>query len=217
MQMNLQLFGGRGAGGGWTVTGGVGAGDILETRSLISERGGNQELVDETLSVFKDVHDEYGVQVNDIQIAKMKAGSDTMAYFDSDGNIAINEAYFNKGRMEAAYKKCVESGYHPSNGNKTATQAVAAHELGHKLTEAAGTKLKMAGFGNIDKAANAILTEARKTTRHRSNAQMAGKISGYAKTKPAEAVAEAFADVYCNGKNARSESKAIVTVMNKYL
>lgn len=46
---------------------------------------------------------------------------------------------------------------------------------------------------------------------------MASKISGYATHSNAEAVAEAIADVYCNGKKAKSESKAIVNVMNKYL
>ena len=35
--------------------------------------------------------------------------------------------------------------------------------------------------------------------------------------KAAEALAEAFADVYCNGSKASKESKAIVDVMNSYL
>ena len=45
---------------------------------------------------------------------------------------------------------------------------------------------------------------------------MAAKISGYAKTNYAECVAEAFADVYCNGKNAKKESRAVVSELNKY-
>ena len=48
-------------------------------------------------------------------------------------------------------------------------------------------------------------------------AGMASKISGYAKTNPAETVAEAFCDVYCNGSKARKESKAIVNVIDGYL
>ena len=46
---------------------------------------------------------------------------------------------------------------------------------------------------------------------------MASKISGYATHSNAEAIAEAIADCYCNGKKAKSESKAIKGVIDKYL
>jgi hypothetical protein len=46
---------------------------------------------------------------------------------------------------------------------------------------------------------------------------MASKISGYATESNAEAIAEAFADWKCNGKKARTESKAIVNVVDSYL
>jgi hypothetical protein len=46
---------------------------------------------------------------------------------------------------------------------------------------------------------------------------MASKISGYAKENARECIAEAFADVYCNGGRAKKESQSIVDVMNKYL
>ena len=61
------------------------------------------------------------------------------------------------------------------------------------------------------------MKEAKKQTGHKTMSGMAGKISGYAKTKPSETVAEAFCDVYCNGKKAHKESIAIVNVMNGYL
>ena len=47
--------------------------------------------------------------------------------------------------------------------------------------------------------------------------QMAKKISTYATHSNAEAIAEAFSDVYCNGKKAHKESQAIVNVINSYL
>lgn len=220
IRIDLQFFGGRGSSsssGGGGGTGGVSAGDIISTRSLVSEREGQRELVDETLSVFSEVYDEYGAQVTDIQLATMTPGSGAMAYYDSEGNIAFNEVYFNTARMESAYASCVKSGFHPSNGNKTALQAVAAHELGHKLTADVGEKLGQAGFGNLDSVSKRIVSEARAKTSHKSTAQMTQKISGYAKTSHAEAIAEAFSDVFCNGKKARSESKAIVDVLNGYL
>lgn len=61
------------------------------------------------------------------------------------------------------------------------------------------------------------MNEAIKSTRHKDVVKMASKISGYAKHSPREAIAEAFADFYCNGSKAKNESQAIVNVMNKYL
>ena len=48
-------------------------------------------------------------------------------------------------------------------------------------------------------------------------ATFARKISGYAGENAAEAIAEAFSDVYCNGRNALKESHAIVYELKKYL
>lgn len=219
IKMNLQLFGGRGAsssGGGWTRGGaGLNPNNIVSTTSLMSKRGTQQEEVDETMQVFKDINDEYGYVIEDIQLATLKGadGATTMAYYDGS-NIAINKTYFDKAKMESSYQACVESGFHPSQGNKTALQAVTSHELGHALTDAVGAKMK----GVKGDPANAILKEAKKAGGFKGTlAGMAGKISGYAKYNPREAIAEAFADVYCNGKKATKESQAIVNVMNKYL
>ena len=212
-------MGGRGAssgGEGWTGGSGGGAIDILDTTSLISAREGKQLEVDETLQTFKDMHDEYGYVVDDLQIATLgsKDGS-TMAYYDGS-NIAFNDTYFNKGVMETVYADTVKSGFHPSQGNKTALQAVASHEIGHALTDKAIAKMG-SKLGKQD-GAEAILKEAQKQVGHKGKlASMASKISGYAKESARECIAEAVADVYCNGKKATKESQAIVNVMNKYL
>lgn len=211
-------MGGRGAssgGSGWTGgNSNLNPEDIVSTTSLVSAREGKQEEVDETLQAFKDVADEYGYIIDDIQIATLKGeGASTMAYYDGS-NIAVNKTYFNKAKMESAYADCVTGGFHPSQGNKTALQAVASHELGHALTDAVGAKM---GVIKGD-TANAILKEAKKQGKFKGTvADMAGKISGYAKFNPRECIAEAFADVYCNGKKATKESQSIVNVMNKYL
>lgn len=197
---------GRFGGGGGNI-------NIVSTTSLISAREEQPQLVDQTLGTFKDFHDQYGTVIGDIELATIGGnGASTMAYYDGE-NIAVNKSYFNKG-IEDAYRASVESGFHPSNGNKTALQAVVAHEIGHQLTDAVGAKI---GLSSLDASANRIVNEARKNTSHRGVVQMASKISTYATHSNAEAIAEAVADVYCNGRKAKSESHAIVNVMNKYL
>ena len=70
---------------------------------------------------------------------------------------------------------------------------------------------------DFDATATKIVSDARKSTKHRGVVQMASKISGYATYSNAEAIAEAVSDWYCNGKKAKSESKAIVNTLKSYL
>lgn len=221
LKLDLQFFGGRGArsSAGRGGDAGMDSSDIVSTKSFMSERGNYD--ADNVLQAFKDVSDEYGYVVEDIEIAELTGkGASVLAYYDGF-NIAFNQSYLKGETMTKAYDACVDSGFHPGRGNKTALQAVAAHELGHGLTDAVGVKMGLPALGSkgrrIDAAASNIVNEARKSTKHRGVVQMASKISKYATYSNAEAVAEAFADVYCNGKKARSESRAIVDVVNKYL
>lgn len=211
-------MGGRGASsgaGGWTGGNGNSGVELTNVTSLVSAREEKLLEVDETLQTFKDIHDRYEYVVDDLQLVTLIGkGSRTLAYYDGS-NIAFNQAFFDKDRMEKIYGRCVQQGFHPPQGDKTALQAVASHEIGHALTDKAIAKMG-GNYGKQD-GAEAILAEAIKSTRHNDVVKMAGKISGYAKTKPREAIAEAFADVYCNGNKAHEESQAIVSVMNKYL
>ena len=212
MKFNM---GGRGASssGRYGGGGGVSPADILSTNSFVSERH-NYDISNDVLDVFKNVNEEYGYVIGDILVAKIKGKSNnTMAYYDGT-NIGFNEADASTKVLNKSYADCVKSGFHPSNGNKSPAEAVASHELGHALTDAVGKKM---GGLDIDRASDRIVKEAKKQTGHRGVVQMAKKISTYATHSNAEAIAEAFSDVYCNGKKAHKESKAIVNVINSYL
>lgn len=214
-ELDIQYFGGRGSssGGGGGGTSGSNV-TVLDSTSLISEREGKQTEVDATLRVLKAVEDRYGVNLNDVEVVTLaKKNFRTMAYYDAGGNLAVNTNYFNSERMNGAYDSCVASGFHPPRGNKTGLEAVVAHEMGHKLNHVAGGN----DWDRLDATADAIVREACRNAGYRNQTRLfRSKISGYASRNNAEAVAEAFADVYCNGNNASKESRAIVTALNKY-
>ena len=204
--------GGKRAGGGE----GLNPNNILGTSNLLIDTALDEKTRGEVSKTLKDFRDEYGLEYSNTRIARLKSGSDALAYYDGAG-IAINSSYLNSERMNKAMKQCAESGFHPPMGNKTGMEAVVAHELGHALTDMVGVKMGNRQFFDIDKTSTDIVNEARKQTKHRGVVQMASKISGYATHSNAEAIAEAIADCYCNGKKAKSESKAIKSVVDKYL
>ena len=207
-------MGGRGSTSGG-ATGGLNGGNIVGTDSLVSMRELKPQEVDQVLGVARDIRDQYGVTTTDLEVATIKGGA-TMAYYDFEGNLAINESYFDAATMSQAYDACVASGFHPGRGNKTGLEAVTAHELGHRLTDVAGEKL---GDGKwaLDKTSNSIIAEAKSRLGANSVDGVRSKISGYAKSSNAEAVAEAFADVYCNGSKASKESQTVVNILSEYL
>lgn len=222
IKLDLQMFGGRGAssssgGSRGGATGGLNPGNIVSTTSLTSAREGKEAEVDQVLTVARDIYNDFGVEVNDLQIATLKgAGKSTLAYYDAGGNLAYNKAYFNAKTMDKAYDSNVEAGFHPSRGNKTGIEAVVAHEMGHALTDEIAKK-KGYGDWQLDRASTDIVKQAAKNSGYGNKTkQFISKISGYAETSHAEALAEAFADVYCNGNKARKESTAIVNEMKTY-
>ena len=207
-------MGGRGSTSGG-ATGGLNGGNIVGTESLVSLRESKPREVDDVLSVTREIRDQYGVTATDLEVATIKGGA-TMAYYDFEGNLAINESYFDAGTMDQAYDACVASGFHPGRGNKSGIEAVTAHEMGHRLTDVAGMK---AGDGNwaLDKTSNSIIAEAKTRLGAKSVNDVRNGISGYGKSSNAEAIAEAFSDVFCNGNKASKESRAVVDVLNEWL
>ena len=202
--------GGRRANGGK----GIKESDIISQRSLISERERNAKQVDLSLATLKEMGEEYGAAVGDLLIAELKGHADTLG-FSTGENISINNAWFND-KIDLAYKEAVAMGFHPHMGNKTGVQAVMAHEFGHNLTYIAGQNMGIA-TNTLHSAADRIVNEARALTKDKGVVIMARKISEYATTTNAEAVAEAVADVYCNGGRAKNASQTIVHVLKKYL
>lgn len=213
--------GGRGSsssgGGRFGKGGGLNPANIVSTTSLISARGQYQTEVDQVLAVARDIYDEYGVSLDyDIATLKGADANGTLGYYDGK-NLAINKNFFNAERMNGVYDESVKNGYHPSRGNKTGLEAVASHEMGHRLTDEIGVRMGL-GSWQLEEVSDRVLKQASKNAGYRNGIyKMASKISGYATESKAEALAEAFADVYCNGSKASKESKAIVDVMNSYL
>lgn len=214
-------MGGRGAssasryGGG----GGISESDILSRSDLISLRGSKQTEVDDVLTVLRDVNGRYGSILEDVQIATLAPrAQNAIAFYGSDDILGFNKTLFDSGKMDKAYDACIDSGFHPSRGNKSGIQAVIAHECGHKLNAQLQSKMSNGGKTlTMDEAATRVVNEARKQTKHRGVVKMSSKISKYATASNAEAIAEAFSDVYCNGSKARPESKAIMSVVDSYL
>ncbi|MBQ0165374.1 MAG: hypothetical protein KBS75_09300 [Bacteroidales bacterium] len=206
-------MGGRGAGASWGGGGG-GSGAPIETTSLISQRERKEAEVDSVLSTLRDVSDQYGVTMNDVEVGVFPPGSSVMGYYDpSTGALGVNGAFFDTQKVNDAYDNCIAQQYHPARGSKSGMEALASHEAGHRLTYVAGEKNSMSGEAIADR----VVEEAAKELGYKNSARMAKQISGYALTNKKEAIAEAFADVYCNGNNARKESRAIVKKLNSYL
>ena len=183
--------GGRGGRRGGKLTGGVNPNDIKGTTNLLIDTDLDEITRGEVTRTLKDFQDKYGLEYNNTRIANMKPGTGVLAYYDGEG-IAINNEYLNSDTMNAVYKKCVESGFHPSNGSKTGMEAVVSHELGHAVNGIIADRMGI----SLDASADRIVNEAMKNTKHKSVSTFQSKISGYAKQSYAETVAEAMADCY---------------------
>ena len=208
-------MGGRGANDTKGMGGGVNPDDIISEKNMISEREGRRDSVDRTLTVLRDIQDRYGVNVDTV-LSELKPGaSNVMGYYSPDSDVlGINNDYFNESTMNESYDRCVKTGYHPGRGDKTGLEAVTAHELGHKLTQEVANRHGLVG---IDDAAGRIMKTAARKLGSKTIEAVRSKISGYAKDSDAESVAEAFADVYCNGNKASSASIAVVDALDYHM
>lgn len=221
IKLNLQLHGGRGAGGSLSN---APSGENINIQSQTDvwtyrHREQNEPFVDNINDAVRQVNDDFpglmSETVNEVNSAEL-GGADkynTLGFYGG-GQLALNANYTNVEKMNSVYDKGVADGYHPGRGNKTGTQAVAYHELGHAITDHIGRKH---GLGDIDKTANKIVKDAYKNSKAKGgNYNWAGKISKYAQKNYAECVAEAVADWYCNGNKASDTSKAIMAELKKY-
>lgn len=195
--------------------GGISPASILSTQDFLEAGAVGTPVGNSFISVGEEMAQTYGVQPN-LQVAELKgkAKNGVLAYYDGK-NVAVNGTFMDNQKLETAYKECVNSGYHPSNGGKSAAEAVAAHEYGHAIASQVAKKL---GIGGCNEGSSQILHEAfKEQTKHSKQSSFQKAISNYAAKNPAETVAEAISDVYCNGKGAKAESQAIAKVVKKYL
>lgn len=207
-------MGGRGAsdfGGG----GGVSL-NIADSRDLVSERERKQREVDQVLTTARRIMDDYGIVVEGLDVSKItgRGAKSVIAYFSpSSGVVGVNQYFFDADKLDGAYDQSVERGFHPRRGRFSGLEAVTAHEMGHALNQEIANRLG----GNIDSVADRIVAEAYGTNAKSRIQSRNARISGYAGQDNAEAIAEAYADVYCNGRRAKADSKRIKAVLDRYL
>ena len=204
--------------------GGFGGADINATdkRSLISLRNeGKRVEADQVLTVLREVEQSYGVTVGDATVDKVtgRGARSVLAYmYRGSGDLGFNQRFFDEAKMTRSYDACVQAGFHPTRGKKSAMEAVASHEMGHRLNYAAAESVGR----DMDVVAKDIVTAAAQRyykayKAGKSEKQLQSTISGYAKKSHAETIAEAYADVYCNGGRAKRASREIVRELNYYL
>lgn len=150
---------------------------------------------------------EYGniVSKANLSVADM-SGTALGAY--GSGTVYMNSKYVKNANMTQAMKDAEKSGFHPKIGKKTGAEAVTAHELGHYL---AGRAVKKSGVSERE-----IVARAGKKIGVKVN-KVASLISQYARYNYSETIAEASADVYCNGRRASKASKAIMNEIKSIL
>ena len=174
---------------------------------VIGKKGGG-EYANEIMNTRDALEREFGDPVKGMSLHVATFSDNTTLGAYGGNTLFMNEKYVKNPNLTRAMQKASESGFHPSLGNKTGAEAVSAHEIGHRLGEVAAQK---AGISEKQIVARAATRAKIKTE------NMAGHISGYARTNYGETIAEAMCDVYCNGKSASKASQAIVKELKTIL
>ena len=151
---------------------------------------------------------EYGSAVKDVKLSLATFNQKGVLGAYGGDTLYMNEKFAKNKNLTAAMQSAASNGFHPGIGNKTGAEAVAAHELGHRLGQIAADKLGV--------SQQEIVARAAKRTRLKTE-NMAGKISKYARYNYAETIAEASSDVFCNGKKASRASRAIMAEIKAIL
>lgn len=124
----------------------------------------NERFVDnvnQTLREMGETYSELNSVINDIYVAKIKGSQQhsVLAFWTENGELGINKNFGSIDKMARVYANDVHNGFHPSNGNKTAEQAIIAHELGHSLTTLAQQKT---GAKSSDDVARRVMKDSQK-------------------------------------------------------
>ena len=217
MNYKLQFFGGRGASGDLGSGGGDVNGGGKETpitRQMYQESDPiRKKGLEQFIAAVEDANDNgfngIGKMLQTMAVSEQVSPPSVLAYYkEGGGGIAINDRFLDSN-TDKRYDACGD--YHPSRGNKSGAFAVISHEVGHAITDASAANLGM----TFDAYARKVVRSAANKVKAKRVETFAGNISGYAKTSNAECIAEAFADVRCNGSKAKAESKAIYDILKK--
>ena len=117
----------------------------------ISTGGGN--FANEIMNTRDAFEAEYGSAVTQMNL--------NVGTFDKPGvlgaygsdTLVMNERYVRNQYLTTAMKAAQKDGFHPSIGNKTGAEAVAAHEIGHRLGEVAAKRAGISERDIVDRAA----------------------------------------------------------------
>ena len=169
------------------------------------EKGGSG-FANEIMSTRDAFEREYGSAVKDLRLSVGTFNKPGVLGAYGGNELVMNQKYVKNANLTKAMSDT--DGFHPGIGNKTGAEAVAAHEIGHRLGEVAAKK---AGISEREIVARAGKKVGTKTE------NMAGHISGYARSNYGETIAEASADVFCNGSKAAKQSIAIMDEVKSIL
>jgi len=175
------------------------------TDAISSGGGGFANEIQNTRDAFER---EYGSAVKRMNLSLATFNEPGVLGAYGGDTLFMNEKYVGNANLTEAMQASVKSGFHPSIGNKTGAEAVAAHEIGHRLGEIAAAQ---AGISEKEIVARAGKKVGIKTE------NVAGHISGYARSNYSETIAEASSDVFCNGKKASKASRAIMAEVKSIL
>lgn len=175
--------------------------------------------INESVRTMEDDFPGLMSNINSVDAATLAGdGADSILGFyerNPDGRrmVALNSGYVNPNKMNMVYDASIAEGYHPPRGNRTGTEAVTYHEMGHALSGAIADRMNEQDYNT---ACRRIVLNAYRSTGGKGGIKTwAGGISGYATTNNQECIAEACADWYCNGSNAKAQSKAVMSEMRR--
>lgn len=177
-------------------------GTILGNETPIGEAISNGAglFANEIQNARDELEREYGKLVSNAKLSLADLGDGVLGM--SDGTtVYLSADYASNSNMTKAMKDAELSGFHPKLGNRTGAEAVTAHELGHHIARQIESRTGV--------SQEEIVARAGKKLGLRKES-VAVNISEYARTNYHETIAESFADVYSNGKNASRASKAVI-------
>lgn len=182
---------------------------VISSSPLADEIGrGGGSFANEIMNTRDAFEREFGGVVKGMNLSVATFSDNTTLGAYGGNTLYMNNRYVRNANLTQAMEAAAKSGFHPGIGNKTGAEAVASHEIGHRLGEIAAQKAGISEKQIVARAGSKIGIKPE---------NMAGHISKYARSNYAETIAEASADVYCNGSKASKASKAIMAEVKSIL